>query len=367
MPSRAVPEPTTAPDAALVARFRGDVAHVFGRTPAPDERIALAVSGGPDSMAMLALATKAYAGGVIAATVDHRTRTATADEAALVAGWCTQTGVPHATLPLAAPLHGSALHERARVQRYEALARWAIGANAACLLTAHHADDQAETFLMRAVRGAGAAGLAGIRARRSLAVRNHVPGVPRAGVVAVCDEWTIPLLRPLLGWRRAELRALAERIALPFVDDPSNTDDRFERSRVRKVLADNPWLDSARLARSAAHVGEAHAALDAMEAWLWRTRQATPAGTDNPADERWLDLTGLPRELVRRLARSAIADVKVVNGIMPDFDMAANIEPLLDAVEGGRSATQAGILVSRSDDIWRFREAPPRRPARRSV
>ena len=348
-------------DPALVERFRGDVARKLGHSLLPDEQIALAVSGGPDSMAMLLLAAAAFPGCLIAATVDHRLRPEAVDEAAMVARWCAAAGVPHATLVVDTAIGPTAIHERARHLRYDLLARWALDANAACVATAHHADDQAETFLMRAARGSGPAGLAGIRPCRALKVTDGHPGYPVGGVVAVGDWWTVPLIRPLLDWRSAELRALATAAAVPFVDDPSNADDRFERSRVRKMLAEQPWLDAAQLAKAAAHAGEAHAALEAMESWLWRTRKAVPPDAVDSDYQQWLDFADLPRELRRRLARSAIADVKLVNGIMPDFDRATNIEPLLDAVEQGRAATQAGVLVSRSGDIWHFRGAPPRR------
>ncbi|MGL1617815.1 ATP-binding protein, partial [Vibrio parahaemolyticus] len=89
-----------------------------------------------------------------------------------------------------------------------------------------HADDQAETFLMRAARGSGVAGLAGIRARH---------------------RREIDLVRPLLGWRVSELRALAVAAAVPFVDDPSNADPHYDRTRFRALLRDTPWLDAAQL------------------------------------------------------------------------------------------------------------------------
>ena len=295
---------------------------------------------------MLALAHEAFPRQVIAATVDHRTRAATGAEAAAVAAHCTTLDVPHATLVGERPLTGSGLQARARALRYDLLARWALKARADCLLTAHHADDQAETFLMRAVRGTGPAGLAGIRPRRTHAVA----------------EQEIIIVRPLLGWRRAELRAVADALALPFMDDPSNTDDRFERTRVRRLLAEHPWLDAAGLARAAAHAGEAQDALDSIARGFWRTCKVTSPETIEDMEEILLDVGDLPREIRRRLARAAIRSVRLATGISrPAFDDGSNIEALLDALEAGGKATQAGVLGLVEGDVWRFRTAPARR------
>lgn len=315
-----------------VARFAADLARILPEGLARGEPLALAVSGGPDSMAMLWLAQAALPGRVIAATVDHGLRPAAAAEAALVAAACARLGIPHATLRPEQPIGGGNFHAAARAARYALLGRWAVRAGARALATAHHADDQAETFLMRAVRGSGPAGLAGVRARRA--------------------EGELTVIRPVLDWRRTELAEVVAHNRLSFVTDPSNTDDRFERARVRRLLADQPWLDPAGLAHAARHAGEADRALADAVDWLWRTRRVPPAA---PATELWLDMTDLPRELRRRLTRDGI------RAIRGDFDAAANIEPLLDALEAGRAATQADVLVTPRHGVWRFAPAPPRR------
>lgn len=318
-------------------RFAADVAAALGRELSERERLALAVSGGPDSMAMLALAHVAFPGRIVVATVDHRLRAASAEEAAVVAGWCGARGIPHATLVPAEPIAGASIQARAREARYALLGGWAEAQGVAALLTAHHRDDQAETFLMRAARGSGVAGLAAVRVRRDLEA--------------------VPLIRPLLDWSRAELRAIVEAGGLPFVDDPSNRDDAFDRTRVRRLLEENRWLDAAGLARSAAHLAEAEQALAAWLDQLWAERARSDGATLT------LDPTGLPRELRRRAVRRGIAEIRRMASITaPVWSDAANVEPLLDALESGSGATQAGVAIRPSRGRWRFAAAPPRRP-----
>ena len=297
-------------------RFRADLARLHD-----SGRLALAVSGGADSMALLRLAHAALPGQIIAATVDHRLRAAAAEEAAMVAAHCAALGVPHIILTPATPPAGASIQARAREARYALLADWAREAGAVALLTAHHADDQAETFLMRAARGSGAAGLAGVRARAVIA--------------------GFPVLRPLLGWRRAELRRIATEAGAPFVDDPSNADPRHDRTRFRTLLAATPALDPVALARSATALGEAEAALAFASDRLWAER-----------------------EFRRRLARRAISETRARHAIaVPEWSDAANIEPLLDSLAAGTSATQAGVMLTPHGDIWTVTKAPPRRSA----
>jgi len=337
-------------DAAPVARFSLDCEAALGRAITPKDVLAIAVSGGPDSIMLLALAAAAWPDQVIAATVDHGLRPAAADEAAMVArfcsvGWPAQKSpgapkkpIPHAILRPAVPIGPTNVQAMARTVRYEVLTDWARAAPATILATAHHADDQAETFVMRAVRGSGLAGLAAIRPCRHL-------------------DNDLALLRPLLDWRRAELRLLAETWGLPFVDDPSNSDDHYDRTRFRDLLRREPWLNAERIARSAAHLAEAERDLQAIETWLRETR-LLPAD----AGERRIDVTGLPREMCRRLVRAAITELRTELAIhAPRWSSASNVESLLDALEAGKGATQAAIMVSADAEIWRFRAAPPRR------
>ena len=313
-------------------RFLADLTRVAGDLPRP---LVLAVSGGPDSMAMLALAADALPGGLRAATVDHGLRPDAAAEAEMVAKTCARLGVPHATLTGITPA-GASVQAQARTLRYRLLAAHARAIGAEAIATAHHADDQAETFLMRAARGVGLSGLAGIRAS------------------AIIEG--VRVVRPLLEWRRAELRAVAECAGLPFVDDPANGDDRHDRTRLRRLLEANAWLDPPRLARAAAALAEADADLRAIADLFWAMRAREGEG------EVTLDAAGLPRGLQRLLARRAITAVRAFSGITePDWSEAANIEPMLDALRNDGPATQAGVLGGPHRRHWRFRPAPARR------
>ncbi len=319
-----------------VERFRADLIALTGEEPSFARPIAVAVSGGPDSMALLLLAARAFPHAVVAATVDHGLRAGSASEAKMVAAEADSLDVPHTILTIDDPIAGASLQARARQARYRALARWAEALSAAALATAHHTDDQAETFLMRATRGSGISGLAAIR-----------PVATIAGARVV---------RPLLAWRRAALRAVVRRAGLSFVDDPANADPRHDRTRFRELIQNNEWLDPPALARTAAAVGEVERDLAQLGSLLWRERSAIAEGTVE------FDPRGLPRDTLRRFARRAIANVRQAEMIeTPAFDDSANVEPLLDALVSGRRATHGGVLAGVRRGRWYFRKAPPRR------
>ncbi|MBV6658986.1 MAG: tRNA lysidine(34) synthetase TilS [Devosiaceae bacterium] len=211
----------------------------------------LAVSGGPDSMAMMAgLAFARDAGALGAqlhvATVDHGLRAESAQEAALVEEAAATLGLACERITLTAPEPVGSVQAWARAERYAALASSARALGAA-IATAHTADDQAETFLMRAARGTGAEGLAGIRAQTVLEGAR--------------------VIRPFLDWARADLHTALGGAPVGAVDDPSNADARFTRVRFRNWLADAPQPDSDRsvaagLALSADIASRESAALD---------------------------------------------------------------------------------------------------------
>ena len=308
---------------AVAARFERDLAALIGRPLGGDEPIAVAVSGGPDSLALLALAHAVCGARVCVLSVDHEIRADSAAEAAAVAALAARLGLRHAVLGWHGAKPPANLQAAARAARYALLAQWSNAAGVRWLATAHHADDQAETLLMRAARGAGIGGLAGIRPVRALGA-------------------DVTVLRPLLGWRRSELAAVTAATGWAVVDDPGNRAERFDRTRARALLAATPWLGPARLAAAAAHAGDAEAAL------AWAAELALASRCDCAASAARFDADGLPAELQRRVLAA------VLDRLVPG---ATHRGPALErwraALAAGRRTTLAGV-VGTGGATWRF-------------
>jgi tRNA(Ile)-lysidine synthase len=237
-------------------------------------------------------------------------------------------GVPHAVLPVTVP--DGNVQAQARAARYAALGLWLERRQLAALVTAHHADDQAETLLLRLNRGSGVAGLSGVRER------GRVPGTH------------LTVLRPLLGWRRCELARIVTTAGIDPVDDPSNADERFDRVRIRRAIADSDWLDPEALALSARHLAEADAALDWAAGREW-AENVSPEGlglTYRPTAPRAVALRVLTR-IVRELGGE---DAR-----------GSAIARLFDSLAAGQPAS-IGALVGRPGvSGWSFTRAPRRR------
>lgn len=313
-----------APDAALVDRFAAGLDCLIER----GSRVGIAVSGGPDSLALLLLAAAARPGLIAAATVDHRLRPESRSEARMVARVCDGIAVPHSILPADTGAPTSNLQAWARALRYRLLAGWAAERGLDAIATAHHLDDQAETFLMRLARGSGVGGLAGVQPSRRLG----------SGV---------RLVRPLLGWRRHELSAIVAAAGLDVVDDPSNSDDRFDRSRVRRLIESSNELDARRVAAAAGHCA------DAEDALAWTATREFEARCTRDDEFLSIDAAGLPRELRRRLLLRAI---ETITGEQPP---GPKLMAALDTLEAGGTTTLAGLKLT-GGRHWRLAPAPPR-------
>ncbi len=256
----------------------------------PPGEIGVAVSGGSDSVALLLLVREAAGrtGRPLAAiTVDHGLRPESAAEAAAVAALCARLGVPHAVRRWQGWDGRGNLQAAARAARRGLIAAWAAERGIPAVALGHTLDDQAETVLMRLARGSGVDGLAGM-----------APSVRAEGL-----RW----LRPLLGTRRAALRAWLAGQGVGWAEDPGNDDLRFDRIRARTALPALAALGigPGRLAATARAMGRARAALEAATAAL-----AGRAVEEGPAGDLALDpaaLEGAPEELRLRLLAAALA------------------------------------------------------------
>ena len=214
-------------------------------------RLALAVSGGGDSLALMWLARQWLDGlgkppEVHVLTVDHGLHEKSAEVAARTCRQAGALGFACTVLRWEGKKPRTCIEERARQARYELMGAW-CAENGAALVTAHTMDDQAETLLMRLARGSGLEGLAAMRP------------VARAP----CARGAVMLFRPLLRVRRARLRATLKAAGLEWHEDPANEDERFERVRLRKLmpLLEEAGLSARAIGLSARRLGRANAAM----------------------------------------------------------------------------------------------------------
>ena len=252
--------------------------------------VLLAVSGGPDSTALLLMAAHWLRQGgrprTEVATVDHAMRPDARAEAEAVAALCRRQGLTHHLLEWRDEKPRTRIQERAREARYRLLSDCARAIGADHLVTAHHADDQAETVLFRLLRGSGIAGLAGMSERAT-----------REGII---------LFRPLLGLPKTELVAYCKEHGEAFALDPSNLDPRFARTRLRKLteLLAMEGLGAAQLARLARRAALMEEAIR-RQTNVASARLAWPAG--GKCDARVLFAE--PLEIAQRLIAERIAEI----------------------------------------------------------
>lgn len=288
----------------------------------PDAPLGVAVSGGGDSVALLLLLHSAGYD-LRVATVDHRLRPEAADEALGVAELCAKLGLPHEVLVWETPDFKGNLQKAARESRRLLLSAWAKRLGLRDIVLGHTLDDQAETVLMRLARGSGVDGLAGMAAvRRADGLRWH---------------------RPLLGVRRADLRAYLRESGVGWVDDPSNDDLKYDRIKARRALdiLAPLGLGSERLAETAAHMRRARGALEAATlALAQRCAAISEAG-----ELTFSGIEDAPREVQLRLLAAALGWVSGA-GYRPRFTA---LEGLLDSCLSGAAfgKTLHGCLISR--------------------
>ncbi len=298
-------------------------------------RIAVAVSGGADSLALALLLrdwADANGGDVVALTVDHRLRPESTAEARKVAGWLAARDIRHRILRWDGPRPASGLQDAARHARYRLLGAWCRQNGVLHLAVAHHREDQAETLLLRLIRGSGLDGLAAM-----------------AAVGETKGEAAVRVIRPLLPIGRDRLRDTLAACGQAWIEDPSNRNPAHLRARLRMQLpALAPSLAPAgltahRLAGTARQLGRARAALDDMvAALLARAVAFFPAGYAR------LDASALaeaPREAsLRALARVLLA---VGGGIYtPRLERLERLHAVLIGTEAPPPRTLAGCRLS---------------------
>ncbi|WP_298253812.1 tRNA lysidine(34) synthetase TilS [Bradyrhizobium sp.] len=334
--------------------------------------LVLAVSGGPDSIALMWLAArwrKALSRGprLLATTVDHGLRPEAAREAREVKRLARHLGIPHRTVRWSGEKPKSGVPAAARAARYRLLANLARQSGASHILTAHTRDDQAETLLMRLLRGSGIGGLSAM-ARES----------EREGVL---------IARPFLAVPKSQLIATLQKAGIGYADDPTNRDVRFTRPRIRAVIEDlrAEGGDARNLARLALRLARANAAIEiladgaarylALKDQVTVSPRATGGGPPN-ADFEATAFAELPEEIRLRLLLRAIdrighegpAELGKAEALLAALDRALQggakkkTSALSAAVRQPKlKQTLAGAIVSLSGGRIVISAAPPRR------
>lgn len=318
----------------------------------PFDLVVAAVSGGPDSMALLTLLAdwRKRAPGVsalpqiVVVTVDHQLRPEAADEARLVGRVAGQYEFVHQVLTWDAPKPSTGIMEAAREERYRLLLEFAE--SRACgdehertiaIVTAHHQDDQAETVLMRLARGSGVKGLSGMNADQALGKHSAVR-----------------LVRPFLEIPKVRLEATVRQKDVPVVDDPSNIDPRYERPRLRAAEAalNEAGIGAAALATTARRMRDAEDAINFAVGQLTDQLDVVRhSGVFVSVDRR--ALCAAPRLLKQRMLEKLIDEVR---GLSEPATL-AEVERLVDTIasldRGRRTLAGTEISWGRRLCFWR--------------
>jgi tRNA(Ile)-lysidine synthase len=293
----------------------------------PRPHLAVAVSGGPDSMALALLAAgwaRAARGRVTVLTVDHGLRRESAAEARQVARWLRARSIAYRTLRWRGPKPDANLAAKARAARYRLLTGWCRANGVLHLLVAHQLEDQAETVLLRLARGSGIVGLAGM-----------------APVAELAD---VRLLRPLLDVPRDRLRATLEAAGQAWVEDPTNLDTAYARVRARNALAEATGVSPRAIADTAARLRRSRAALERSRArFLARHAWIHPAGFAR------LDAAALQTVPLEIALRSLATLLRCIGGAdyPPRFERLERLYREIVAGTMPKSRTLGGCLIVR--------------------
>ncbi|MGA8154716.1 MAG: tRNA lysidine(34) synthetase TilS [Rhodoplanes sp.] len=345
----------------------GEAAALFADL-ADCKALVLAVSGGPDSTALLFLAARWRAGlrdgpDLFAVTVDHGLRPEARREAAAVKRLAASLGVAHRTMRWMGAKPKTGLQEAARKARYRLLAAAAARAKARHVLTAHTLDDQAETVLFRLARGSGLAGLA------AMARISPLPAFSSF----LSGQGEMVVVRPFLDIPKARLIATLEAAKIPFAEDPSNRDPRFARVRLRAVMPAlaAEGMTSARLAQLANRLKRANGAIEAAVYHLACALAPALASSDRRAGEpitlvacEWAKApTEIRLRLLGRLVAMTGEEGEVELGKLEACEKAVIAHLHARSPERFRR-TLAGATISLAGDRLTVARAPPRRRPR---
>ena len=315
--------------------------------------LVLAVSGGPDSTALMVLVARWLKSlkrkpKLVVVTVDHGLRAESKAEAEGVAKLARKLGLAHRILRWTGAKPKTGLQQAARLARYRLLGQAARKIGAAHILTAHTLDDQAETVLIRLTRGSGVTGLG------AMARVTALPGSENGG---------IKLVRPLLDISKARLIATLKAENIAFADDPSNRDPRFTRARLRSLMPQlaQEGLDAGRLALLAQRLKRADAAIEAAG-----DRAMAVFRLDSGASATiTFDATAfsqLPAEIALRLTGSALARLGDEGPV--ELGILEALKAALDqAQKAGNSRFRrslAGAMVTLAANKITVERAPPR-------
>ncbi len=297
--------------------------------------IAVAVSGGSDSLALVLLAARWAArrgGRVVALTVDHRLRAEARAEAETVQHWLAQVGITHHILAWDYPQKPRGnIQAEARNARYTLLAKWCRAHEVLHLLVAHHLDDVAESFMLRLQRGSGVDGLAAM------------PVVHRMQ--------DIRLIRPLLSVTKQQLQCFLQERGQSWVEDPSNQNLHYTRNHIRQFLAAPfaqlpPALFTARLAECAKHMGRARIALEEDTACaMVKTLALFPEGY---ATLERAALAVMPEEIALRVVAAMLTTISG-HQYRPRFDALMRLYHAIISPAAFTTTTLWGCVIQEKD------------------
>ncbi len=296
---------------------------------AGNSRIAVAVSGGSDSLALCLLLNqwiKNNGGALVCITIDHQLRVESSSEAIKVGDILSALGLEHRIIAWPGEKPKANIQEKARIARYNLLTDYCHQHNIIYLATGHQRNDQAENFIIRADHGSGVYGLAGI---------------------PIIGEFNqIKIIRPLLEFKKEELQALLEAKNIEWIEDPSNQNEYFMRVKVRKLLNEYPeWID--KLANISNNLSKAKECIEYMLEKSIKELVIFPS--ESKALIELLGFNQLPQEIRFRMIGTILQNI----GTKEKPARAERIERLLDKVKTGnafKASTLSGCLISRKKE-----------------